>query len=235
MDLVFDWTSGLEFPPKNDPGLNVMDSREFKILCADKWQMYQKLKKYMRNTFFVDRDKKSLRDILQKIEGDWVVLKPLSGLKGKGIYVGDKKSAFGFDFEDQDYIAQEFVDTSRGIPGIVGGRHDLRIVINNRKVVWCHIRIPREGTYKANVGQGGKLIEVDYKKVPESVRSIVEEISGKFYIEYDNPLFSIDFGIDGEGYPWVFEINDQIGFPMPNVIGKEIFLKELVENFKTRI
>ena len=83
----------------------------------------------------------------------------------------------------------------------------------NAKAVWCHVRVPVEGTYKSNAAQGGNLTEVDYKKVPQSVKEIVDTVSKKFYDKYDNPVYSLDFGIGKDGKPLIFEINDQIGFP----------------------
>ncbi|HEX6977529.1 MAG TPA: ATP-grasp domain-containing protein [Patescibacteria group bacterium] len=236
MDLVFDWTNGLEFPPEEDPKMRVVDSQKFKVFCSNKWEMYLILRQFMATTYWVGEDNFNLKKILTKIKGDKVVLKPISGLKGKGIFVGEKNEALKFKFEGKNphYIAQEFVDTSGGIKGITDGRHDLRVVVNNKKVVWCHVRTPRPGTYKANVGQGGSLTEVDYNLVPDKVKKIVEEVSEIFYKEFDNPLFSVDFGIE-KGHPYIFEINDQIGFPLPDAKGREKFLQELVENFKSKV
>lgn len=235
MDLVFDWTNGLAFPPEGDLGLKVVDSREFKILCNDKWKMYQKLSEYMPHTYWIGGRGK-LISVLPKIKTDWVVLKPINGLKGKGVFVGPKNKAIKFKFEGENpkYIAQEFINTSGGINGIAKGLHDLRVVVINSKVVWCHVRTPKEGMYTANVGQGGALFEIDYNLVPEKVKEVVKKISEAFYREYDNPLFSVDFGIQNET-PYIFEVNDQIGFPRPEMGSKNKFLEELVLNFKSKI
>ena len=141
---------------------------------------------------------------------------------------------FKFEGKNPKYIAQEFIDTSKGINGITDGLHDLRVVVINKKVVWCHVRISMEGTYKANVGQGGALSEIDYNLVPGNVKAIVKELSEMFYRQYDNPLFSIDFGIQS-GKPHIFEINDQIGFPKVDMKSKDKFLEELVLNFESKI
>lgn len=236
MNLVYDRSAGVKFPPDDDNNVVWVNNKKFKTLAWDKWAAYKAIGEYMPKTFLVN-DESEIKSATSKIKTDIVVLKPFNGLKGIGIYIGDKKGALEFKFNKKykPYIAQEFVDTSNGIPRITQGRHDLRIVIVNGKVVWCHVRIPMEGTFLANAAQGGNLTEVDYKLVPNSVKEIVKEVSKLFTKEYDNPLYSLDFGIDKNGLPKIFEINDQMGFPKPDMKNKDIFLNGLVENFKIKL
>lgn len=236
IDLVFDWTNGLEFPPEVNDGLRVVDCREFKELCNSKWLMYEKLQEYMAKTFWI-KNRDELVKNLPQIKTDLVVFKPLYGLKGRGIYILPKKEAANFEFRDgnNEYLMQEFIDTSNGISGIAPGLHDLRVVIINKKVVWCHVREPKKGKLKANVGQGGSLTEIDYSLVPPAIKDIVNKLSIDFYKDYDNPLYSLDFGIGKDNVPKLFEINDQIGFPTWEMKASDIFLKELVKNFKSKI
>jgi len=93
-------------------------------------------------------------------------------LKGLGIFIGPKKEALNFEFplKFKKYIVQEFIDSSGGIPKIASGIHDLRVAVVNMKPVWCHVRIPPSGSFKANAASGGSLIEVDYNLVPKSVK-----------------------------------------------------------------
>jgi glutathione synthase/RimK-type ligase-like ATP-grasp enzyme len=128
------------------------------------------------------------------------------------------------------------VETSGGLPPITSGRHDVRVVVINKKVVWAHVRVPPKGSYKANAAGGGVLREIDYEKeVPDSIKKIVEAVSADFYEKYDNPIYSLDFGMDKSGKPFIFEINDQIGFPRPGMKNGDIFLKELVANFESKL
>lgn len=227
VDLVYDRTGGVQFPPAND-SLKVVNRRDFKILAWDKYQTYRTIGKYMPKTVW-------LKDLVE-IKTDWVAVKPYNGLKGKGVYVGPRRV-----FKEESlppgkkYIVQEFVDTSAGIYGLAPGIHDLRVVVVNGGVVWCHIRIPAKGKMLANRAQGGTLTEVNYAAVPQSVKKIVKIISEKFYQEYNNPIFSLDFGIDRKGKPWIFEINDLIGFPRWEMKNRDKFLNALVENFKLKI
>ena len=232
IDIVYDRTGGGLFPPQGD-SLRVVNVRKFKILCWDKWAAYKETGKYMPTTFWVG-GKENLKAVLQKVGSAKVVLKPFNGLKGIGIFIGEAKAAYRFDFAKRKYIAQEFIDTSGGIENIVKGFHDLRVAIVNGKPVWCHVRTPKEGSLKANVAEGGTFTEVDYKKVPDAIKKIVDEISKDFYLKYDNPAYSLDFGME-KGKPFIFEINDQIGFPLPNAKGKDNFLNELINNFESKI
>ncbi|MFC1625128.1 RimK family alpha-L-glutamate ligase [Patescibacteria group bacterium] len=235
IDLVYDRTGGIKFPPEADTLLKVVNIRDFKILCWDKWKTYKEIGAYMPETFWVGKFVNH-KNILPKIKTDWVVLKPTNGLMGSGIYVGPKDGVANFNSSlGGNYIAQEFIDTSKGILNICPGLHDLRVVITNNKVVWSHVRIPPKGTYKANVALGGSLEEVSNKKIPESVKGVVEIISKKFYQKYDNPVFSIDFGLDRNGKAYIFEINDTIGFPSWEMKNRDLFITELISNFNSKI
>jgi len=232
-DIAFDRSGGTVFPPCGD-SLRTVDCREFKLLAWDKWSAYEILKRYMPKTFILDAGK--LPETLEKIKGDNVVIKPVGGLGGKGIFIGSKKDATAFVLKPAGkYIVQEYIETGAGIPGITTGPHDLRVVVLNKKIVWSHYRTPPAGSLKANVATGGSLNEVSIKMIPENIAEISEKIAEEFYEKYDNPLFSVDFGVDREGTPYIFEINDQIGLPRPDALGKDLFLKELVANIRSKI
>ncbi len=235
LDLVYDKSGGLNFPLPGDT-LIVINNREFKILCWDKWKTFNELGKYMAKTVLIESEA-DLAKIQKEIGTSWVVLKPSNGLKGMGIFIGPKGESVNFKFPRKyhRYVAQEFVDTSGGIPGITNGLHDLRIAIVNGEVVWCHVRIPVKGTYTANAALGGNLTEVDYELVPESVKRVVEKIAKKFLEKYNNPIYGLDFGINKDGTPKLFEINDQIGFPKWEMKNRDTFLKGLIKNFKYRL
>ena len=235
IDLVYDRVGGITFPPSCDQML-VVNRRDFKILSWDKWQTYKEIGKYMPKTFWVG-ELNNVSKVVNEVKTKNIVLKPFNSLKGNDIFIGKKEDLKFFKPERQGrkYILQEFVDTSCGIPNLTEGMHDLRVVIINNKVVWSHIRVPAKGTFLANAAQGGSLTEIDYEKVPKGVKKIVKDISNRFYKKYDNPVFSIDFGINEKGEPKIFEINDQIGLPRWEMKNRDVFLKALVENFKSKI
>ena len=236
IDLVFDWVGNLMFPPKGDKNLKIVNTREFKELSCNKWEAYLALRDYMPKTYWVGELENATK-IIGQVMTDNIVLKPYDGLRGKDIFIGAKEKLKDFKPEKTagKYILQEFVDTSNGIPNLTPGKHDLRVVVINGEATWCHIRVPAEGSFLANAAQGGNLTEIDYELVPESVKKIVKIISRKFYKEYDNPVFSLDFGIGPDGQPLIFEINDQIGFPRWEMKNRDNFLNGLVRNFSSKL
>ncbi len=235
MDLVYDRVGGITFPLENDQ-MRVVNGNDFKILAWDKWKTYKEIGQFMPKTFWVG-DLDNVNKVVDKIKTNNIVVKPYNSLKGNDVFVGLKEELKSFKPErpGRKYILQEFVDTSGGIPNLTPGKHDLRVVIINNKVVWSHIRVPAKGKFLANAAQGGSLTEIDYDKVPKEVKKIVKNVSNRFYKEYDNPIFSLDFGINEKGEPKIFEINDQIGFPRWEMKNRVVFLKALIENFRPKI
>lgn len=236
IDLVFDRSAGVKFPISGDESAIWVNRLDFKTLCWNKDSAYKVIGQYMPSTFLVNSEDE-IPDVISKIKTDWVVLKPFNGLKGIGLFIGSKEDAKNFKFEGKykKYIAQEFVDTSNGITGITPGLHDLRLAIVNGEVVWSHVRVPQKGSFKSNAAAGGVLTEVDLKLIPSEVKKVASEISKKFYDEHDNPAYSLDFGIDKSGKPYIFEMNDQIGFPTWKMENRDTFLNALVSNFKGKL
>lgn len=89
IDLVYDRTAGVKFPPEEDDSVIWVNRRDFKILCWDKWKAYGEIGKYMPQTLWVEKED-DLKNVLAKIKTDWVVLKPYNGLKGLGVFIGPK-------------------------------------------------------------------------------------------------------------------------------------------------
>lgn len=233
-DLIYDRTGGVAFPPEGMI-IPVVNDRNFKLLCWDKLATYGEIGRYMPATFWVGKYENFTR-VLPQIKGAWVVLKPYDGLKGLGIYIGPKEKAGTFKPpEGKKYLAQEFVDTSGGVEGITPGLHDIRIVIVNHRPVWCHVRVPAKGSFTANAARGGTLTEIDYDQVPEAVKRVVGKVTKVFRNKYGNPIYSLDFGIGKDGQAYIFEINDQIGFPKEEMRTTDLFLEALVKNFREKL
>ncbi len=236
IDLVYDRSAGIDFPPEGDDSVIWVNRRDFKILAWDKWKGYQTIGKYMPETLLIENEEEVL-SVVSKIKSDWVVLKPYNGLKGLGVFIGAKQKARGFKFDPKykKYIAQEFVDTSGGVPKVTPGMHDLRVAIINGNPVWSHVRVPPKNSYKANAASGGILTEIGLNAIPDSIMEIVSKISKKFLEQYDNPIYSLDFGIGKDRKPYIFEINDQIGFPKWEMKNRDNFLHGLLANFESKL
>lgn len=234
-DVVYDRSGGTFFPSK-EISSKVLNGIEFKKLCSDKFAMYKFLgEEYMRNTYSIENSE-NLEEILSKIDHDAkYFLKPKNGLGGKGIHFGYPKELLEFKLDkDTEYVLQEFIDTSLGIEGVVEGLHDLRVVFVNGKIVWAHVRSPKEGGFLSNVSQGGTILEISSKDIPDKILEKARLIQEKIEQEYGKVIFSIDFGVE-KGEPFVFELNDQIGFPTEKMASKEFFIDELYEALLSKI
>lgn len=226
-DAVYDRSGGLHFPPE-DISSRVLNARSFKLLCADKNQTYDLLREFMPKNFSI-KNRDELERALENFSAtDLAVLKPANDFGGKGILIEHPDVLKTARIEPgASYALQEFVDTSEGIPGIVSGHHDLRIVIVEGKAVLSHVRTPKPGSLLANVAQGGSIREVPLGNIPRTVLDTVRRIQNIIDQRFSLPLYSIDFGVSGDT-PYVFELNDQIGFPSEEMRGAETFIDRLL-------
>ncbi len=232
-DAIYDRSAGLNFPPENI-SKKTLNCAQFKKLCDNKNLMYQLLGKYMPKTFPI-KNKEDLHQALHFFPpGDLVVLKPSNGLGGKGIIIDTPlKLREALIKEGGEYSLQQFIDTSRGIPGITHERHDLRIAIVEGEIVFSHVRIPPRGNYLANVAQGGSLREVLLENIPPCVIETTRQIQSLIDSNFHYPVYSIDFGIMGDR-PYIFEINDRIGFPAENMHNAPRFIEALLQSLLLR-
>lgn len=232
-DAVFDRSGGLSFPPEKI-GKKTLNDIVFKRLCNDKNNMYGLLSAFMPKNITI-RNEEALRSALDGFDArDTVVLKPSKGMQGNGILIGPASEIRFSPLEPgKEYSLQEFIDTSNGIPGVIDGRHDFRIIIVDGKITLSHVRTPKEGSLLANVAQGGLIREIPIGNIPDFILDRVSEIQKKIDIEFDFPLYSIDFGIMDGKTPFVFELNDQIGFPSKNM-NYEKFIHRILESLERK-
>lgn len=231
---ILDRSGGLFFPPA-EINKKVLNCLAFKKLCCDKNLTYAAIGKFMPKNFEV-ADKKELLKYLKKFNpASLAVLKPARGMCGKDILIQRPAALSSAKLiPGKKYALQEFVDTSSGIKGITKSRHDLRIVIVEGVPILAHIRTPKKGSLLANVAQGGKIKEIPIRKIPARVLKTVKNIQKIINRKYFYPLYSIDFGLDEKGKPFVFELNDQIGFPRENMRGAKHFTEALILSLKKR-
>lgn len=233
-DAIFDRSGGISFPPEKI-GNKVLNCIEFKRLCNDKNAM----KEFLGDSMPKSNCIRTREDLLSCLEGykevPRVALKPARGMQGKDIIIDSPKNIARIKLRAAtEYTLQEFIDTSSGIPGITSTYHDLRVVIANGEIVLSHVRTPKNGSLLANVAQGGSIQEVLVKDIPSFIRDATQKIQTLIDKKYDFPLYSIDFGIQNKTTPFVFELNDQIGFPSEIMIGSDLFIQKILESLKKR-
>ncbi len=197
--------------------------------CKDKWIQAKKFYKIAPKTFLV-KNKKDFLKYSKKISSEKIILKPRFGLGGQGIIVLDKKAKLKKKIVG-DYVLQELIDTSQGIPSTkIKGIHDLRCVILNGKIEYAYVRQPKKGVL-ANLHQGGKARMVT---PPIEIRRLVRKID-LFVKKFGNRLYSADFFYGNKQF-YLIELNSKPGFDFCGRFGyKEIenlFFKEFFKTLK---
>lgn len=231
-DAIYDRSGGTSFPSPQ-MSQKTLNCRAFKLLCNDKYATQELLSDFMPKSVLI-RNQVELQSSLKNFPiNTRVVLKPTRGMCGKGIIIDFPTNLKQTELNPKmEYVLQEFVDTAKGIPNIVMGHHDLRIIIVNGKMTLAHVRTPKEGSLLANVAQGGSLQEIRLENIPHFIKNTAQKIQSLVDTTFNFPLYSIDFGIQNQNTPFVFELNDQIGFPQENMSQYPAFIDGLLDGLE---
>lgn len=193
--------------------------------CWDKKIVSEIFHEYTPNTFLVNTIN-GLKTILPELKSDKIVIKPRYGTLGHDVIITEKDKLP--EKIERNTLVQEFIDTSKGIDGVIKGYHDLRVIIINGKVDHAHIRTPKKGFLAANVALGGKKIFIKNEHIPKKALFIAKKVDRLF--KHIKPrMYSIDFLIDNKGRAYIVECNSQ---PM---IDKYAFGKYADLNFYDRL
>lgn len=201
---------GRDLLAKLGPNDLAINDPQFELAASNKWLTYQAFPALMPRTAEITNE--NWRSVVDSITTQQIVLKPMLGFGGKGILITETAS---LDFPalniEVPYLAQEFIDSSAGIPGLCTGIHDLRIILFAGQPALSFIRQPKTGSLLSNVSQGGSLSVVDIRQVPESIMRAVRSIDAT-YTKYPFRVYTADFCMSG-GRPYLIETNPQPGFP----------------------
>lgn len=230
-DAIYDRSGGTSFP-NNKIDKKVLNCSKFKILCNDKNKMYGYFTQFMPKSLRIRRAS-DLNKALERFDpNSLVVLKPANGLGGKGILIEKPTTLRKAKLDEKkEYILQEFIDTSCGIKGLTKEKHDLRVVVINGKVTLSHIRTPKKGEFLANASQGATIKEIPLKKIPVDVLNIVRKVQKIVDKRFQRPIYSVDIGVTRNG-PFIFELNDQIGFPNEEMENAKKFVDRIISSLK---
>lgn len=203
--------------PSTFPKDTTFNFPELDHICHDKMTTYALLGEYMPKSLAINAT--NWQDVLSQLRTDTITLKPIEGESGKGIHFVERASFDGSLFEfSEPYLAQEFIDTSAGIPGITPGHHDLRVLVFNGVATLAVVRVPAPGNLLANIAQGATVSPIDIESVPQAVLKIVNDVDA--YLKRFTPrIYSIDFLID-KNRPYIVELNSRPGFPHPDRQGE---------------
>ena len=202
VDLIFDKTGvGDEragFKRRINKDFDVVNPLRVEKVCSDKLLTAETFPELMPGTEpfsqeaaerFVEQDGKA-------------VIKPRSDFGGRGVKVVSSVE----DIPEEGDLVQRFKDFSSGIPGIVDGVHDLRILVMGGEKLCAFVRTPSEGVV-SNVNRGGTLQKVDLSKVPEPAIRIAENVDSELR-DYGKRFYSVDIGFS-EGSPYLLELNSK--------------------------
>jgi len=234
-DLIHDKTaSRLEthyFKDKLKKDYRILNDPEFTMLAANKFFTSLMFPQYFKKYYRIQNNN-DLKKASDKITGDKIVIKPANGSGGKDVQIIDKTDLEKIKITET-VIAQEFVDSSKGITGIVEGVHDLRLVFINNELIYSYTRQPAPGSLLANIAQGGTMNIVEKDQLPEKVLEISKNIQNTFEF-YDPKIYTIDFIFDENQTPWVVEMNTMPGmyFSPDQKNEMDKFYGKLIETFK---
>ena len=188
----------------DDPSVPTLNLAELNAIFEDKFRTFTELEAHHIPTKLVN-NAQELSDALDTFDGPVYVAKELDGNGGKAVLIGDRESVESHEMT-YPLIAQQFIETSGGIPGLAEGRHDFRINIIDGKPVLGMIRKNPPGEYRSNIGFGSQLIYVDLDAIPREPLAIVQEVD-KTLKRFENRLYSVDFVRSEEGKWYVVEAN----------------------------
>ncbi|HSX34050.1 MAG TPA: ATP-grasp domain-containing protein [Candidatus Saccharimonadales bacterium] len=207
-DIVFDRGAfkGTDVPVLNPP--------EVRQLGYDKITMFEQLGKYQAPSA-VAHNRAELEQALATLKTDKVVVKDPVSAGGRGVFIGSREEVLAkVPTGRYPLLAQEFMDTSVGVPGQAKGVHDLRIEMGGGDIWTCYLRIPKKGELRANVAQGGTARYLPYDQTPPEVADLARKIDSRFGKQ--PRFYALDFANTPDGWKLI-ELNSQPGLvPVSN-------------------
>lgn len=212
VDILYD--KGEDFPP--DPDVLFLNDPAFDAVCSDKQQTALMFPTIVPKTIIVS-SKEELADALDQLKTETVVAKPIDGAEGRGIFI-ESKQEIQQHVTEFPYLLQEYIDTSGGIPGLVEGLHDFRMISIDGEIVVSYIRIPKEGLLIANISMGGKEIEVLPEDIPKEALELYRMVDQMLSM-YPKRVYTVDVARDKSGDWKLIELNGKPGLS-PISMGK---------------
>lgn len=215
-DLVYDKTSGRSAHDATRALIitryRFMDDPDFTLFANNKYETSRLLPQHFKPYRKLD-SAKEFAEFLTSFVGDRLVIKPVVGSGGQGVHIVTKAEAKNLALTFP-VIAQEFIDSSRGIPGITNTYHDLRMVFIGDELVYAYVRTPKDGSFLANLAQGGSMKIIPTNELPESLNPIIDD-TRQLFARFPQKTYTIDVMFDTNGRPWIIEFNTMPGMFFP--------------------
>ncbi len=238
-DLIYDKTKArLEVYHKKEliaKHYAFINDLNFTRIIDDKFTIGLLFKKWSKESWFI-KNAYELKKILPLLPSKKIVIKPNNESGGSGIQILNKNIALKKAALAKECLVQEFIDSSRGVPGVSHAMHDLRLVCIDEKIIYAYIREPKKGSYLANLAQGGSLTIAPLNKLPVSLQPIIQHANAIFKT-FNPRVYSLDFMFDEKARPWVVELNSMPGLyftPAEKPFMVKMY-QELVRMFKKKL
>lgn len=150
-----------------------------------------------------------------------VIVKPIDGLKGKGIYFTTPEKLNKKLLKDNNFVVQEVIKSdfnSKYIKSLIKEdisnytAYDIRLVITDSNISLVTIRLSEDAI--CNAARGAKLIAIQPENLDRKIRGTFEIFKNKILKElpkeFKNSIFSVDFTVSNNKFK-VFELNSYPG------------------------
>lgn len=225
VDLIFHRGNHSTILPVYDcPTIN---HPELERLCDDKVKIAELFSDFSPKTKAVNsyQEFENTAEEWQIKQDNKIVLKKNFLSQGQGVYVLPVKEVTESLYGNwENILVQEFVDSSIGIPGVVRGFHDIRIISINCEPVYALLRTPPAGSFIANVARGGTPSAVPLDKLPPALLGLVSIINSKF-TDYKPSILGADFFNSKDGFKLI-EINCPPGVRNPKFSSQDKILHD---------
>lgn len=211
-----------------DDAAKLSNDRELTDICTDKFRSYREFPALCPATHLVKNKEELLAILKAKDPKATIVAKPVDLEEGIGVMIATP-DVIASSVEKFPYLLQDFIDTSGGIPGIVDGIHDMRMIVIDGEIVVSYVRTPPPGKMAANVSLGGQEIEVPLETLPGDAKKVVATVEEKFS-QYVPRAYSVDVGLDADGTWKIIELNAKTGLsPISKGKNYEHYLNRLAD------
>ncbi len=213
VDAIYDKGTDPEHFLVLEEDFPVLNPKYINDVCTDKYRTYELFEEFCPKTILVNNEEE-LEKALAEIPSEKKVIKPIDDEEGNGVFIGSEEYILNECPHEFPLLAQEFLDSSAGIPGMMTGVHDFRIALLNGEVIFTFYRTPPEGDLRANVARGGKLTIVEPEDIPAEFMEIAKKIDAHF-ANYPKRFFGVDVALTPNG-PKIIELNSRLGLlPLP--------------------
>lgn len=184
-------------------------------LLGNKAESLKVLSDFLPQSIVVgDQSTDGRKAVVEKVLQEWgrVIVKPLRENGGRSIVLADNLKQLADVIADrQSYVVQKFIETGNGVPGLIAGRHDVRLYVVSSQIVAGSVRQPKEGGFLSNTSQGGEIMFLERADLPEELLDMAQQIIIKLGLPRAS-FISLDFFF-GEDQWYLIEVNDQPGMP----------------------